>query len=157
MRHDRLDKLEDVFEFSRNKKCILQLKQFLVGKKLLKLQISQGEQFLRFITEDGGSLLLIAEGDCCSESWFADVCGIDSLIGSVITDVQIKNLPDPIDARTRQASDSAYGIFLITETGMCDIVFRNSSNGYYCGWCSVTAESACFGLKFRDITEDFSA
>jgi hypothetical protein len=124
----------------------------LVGKTVSSLFVSENEQELRFETDDG-DVGVWAEGDCCSESWFADITGFDALIGSKVVSVEIVDMPDIEDDRSRQEFDQAYGYKITTEKGICDIVFRNSSNGYYGGW-AVPSEAEGATVK---ITDDWSA
>lgn len=97
-----------------------------------------------------------AEADCCSESWFADITGFDAMIGSPIQSVEDIELETVDDGRTRQEHDSFYGIKITTQKGVCDIVYRNSSNGYYSGWRTLM-EEAPDTSNFKEITEDWSA
>lgn len=97
--------------------------------------------------------------DCCSETWLADVVGLDALLGSEIVEVVAIDLPeghltDP--SRTRQDEDRVMGWEFRTAKGVCTIAVRNSSNGYYGGsvedgqWCSDPPTDA------TKITEDYS-
>jgi hypothetical protein len=71
--------------------------------------------------------------DCCSETWFADIIGVDNLLCEDTIGIEILDLPDPKDDRTRQDYDLAYGFVLKTKKGNCEFIYRNSSNGYYGG------------------------
>lgn len=105
----------------------------LRGKRILGVFV--GDMDICFRCEDGDQLYLV-EGDCCSESWFADLWDIQNLIGYTVD--SIREMPqsryDLDDDRCRQSYDSVYGIELYTEKGMATIIYRNSSNGYYGGW-----------------------
>jgi len=107
----------------------------LIGRKINHLFVSSGENFLKLDT-DKGEMIVEAEGDCCSESWFADIINASLIFGKEITSVEEEDLPQPSDNRGRQESDAAYGIVIKTTGGQCNIVFRNSSNGYYGGWAN---------------------
>ena len=91
------------------------------------------------IETDNGAVILDAFGDCCSESWFADLLGVDTLLGQRIAKVEEIELPDynVDDGRSRQESDQVYGYRFATMRGYADLIFRNSSNGYYGGWLGV--------------------
>jgi hypothetical protein len=107
----------------------------LIGKKIIELLVSEGESELVFVTNEG-TIWYHVEGDCCSNSWFADVTGVSALLGAVVAaaeDVPLDSY-DVNDGRGRDESDCAYGYKLTTDKGYVDIVFRNSSNGYYGGW-----------------------
>src|SRR5689334_11489147 len=107
----------------------------IIGKKIVGLQVSDGERCLSFVATDG-RVTYHAVGDCCSESWFADIIGVQALIGGTVISVDEVDLPqpDPSDGRSRQESDSLYGYKITTDKGFVDIAFRCSSNGYYGGW-----------------------
>ena len=106
----------------------------LVGRTISALFISADQSILWFDT-DAGPIVYEAEGDCCSESWFADIIGADWLKGTRVISTETLGLPDynVKDGRGRQEEDEAYGYSLTTERGVATIVFRNSSNGYYGG------------------------
>lgn len=98
------------------------------------------------------------EADCCSETWFADVLNPEALSYAYIIGVEILDLPNPEDSRTRQESDSAYGFTLKTNKGVCTIIYRNSSNGYYCGDIrAVSYVEAPLPAELTHITTDWSA
>ena len=105
-----------------------------------------------------------AIGDCCSESWFADVIGLDALLAGPVLIVRTIEMPDynVSDGRGRQQEDQAYGVELVTTGGVCTIVYRNSSNGYYGGKCEFVDEhtiQASRVLTFEDwrrLTEDYN-
>lgn len=105
----------------------------LVGRTLQGFDVSVGEQFLRVRTAEG-DLFYEVDGDCCSESWFAEIIGGMGILGQQVVDVREVDLPGPQDEHTRQEVDAAYGFEIRTWGGMATVVFRNSSNGYYGGW-----------------------
>lgn len=131
----------------------------LIGKRVTALFVSQGEEDLKFVTDDG-DVKISTEGDCCSETWFADITGVDRLLNCTVQQVQDLE-PDGYnveDGRGRQEYDQAYGVRISTDRGDCDIVFRNSSNGYYGGclaefWNYPGREER----KWREITDDWQA
>lgn len=106
----------------------------LIGKKITGLRINEDQSLLVFDT-DQGPVGYVAEGDCCSESWFADITGVSALLGGTVQMVSEVDLDDynVNDGRTRQEYDEVYGYKLTTDKGYADIVFRNSSNGFYGG------------------------
>lgn len=144
----------------------------LVGKRIHRILIEDGEQRIRFET-DGGPVTYITEGDCCSETWFADILNPQALLGAQVRSVEILEtvyLPD--DERSRQDMDRAYGIKLTTDKGTVTLVYRNSSNGYYGGtiylegtqpsWVgerrpALPPEIGLHSEIWREITEDWSA
>lgn len=107
----------------------------LIGHRVTELRISQGEGALAFLLDNGQTVVWHTEGDCCSESWWADGFSLNALQGPV-REVTELELPAPDDSRTRQESDVAYGFQIVTDRGKAQLVFRNSSNGYYGGWAT---------------------
>lgn len=135
----------------------------LVGARVLALYVTEGEDMLALVTDrhgdNGGPVLLLdTEGDCCSTSWWADAIGVKQLVNHRVTAVEDIDLADydTEDGRGRQDEDVAYGVRIRTEGGACDLIFRNSSNGYYGGWCEPrwTSHVPASG---KPITEDWRA
>ena len=106
----------------------------LIGKKITGLRINEDQSVLVFDT-DQGAVGYKALGDCCSESWFADITGVSALLGGTVQTADEVSMEgyNVEDGRGRQESDEAYGYKLTTDKGYADVVFRNSSNGYYGG------------------------
>lgn len=107
----------------------------LIGKKITGLRINEDQSVLAFDT-DQGVIVYEARGDCCSETWFADITGVGQLIGGTVQTADRVSMDgyNVEDGRARQEYDEAYGYKLTTDKGYVDLVFRNSSNGYYGGW-----------------------
>lgn len=119
----------------------------LIGKTVLRLFIGPDENTLAL--DVGGTFMAIdTEGDRCSETWFADIVGMDELRGYPIIAAERIDVPERFpqtNDRSRQEEDEHYAIRLTTASGTCDIIYRNSSNGYYCGW-SYVAENTLAAL-----------
>lgn len=127
----------------------------LLGKKILKIFVSDNQEILSFDT-DKGLVSYKATGDCCSESWFADITGVDALLGATPSEIKYLELGEDIDdGRSRQDVDQIYGFKITTEKGYADIIFRNSSNGYYGGGLTNYYESLPEGMV--EITDDWQA
>ena len=128
----------------------------LIGKKINRLSISEGEKILAFDT-DQGVVAFETDADCCSETWFADLVGVHALIGGTVSKTEEIELSDynVNDGRGRQEEDCAYGFKVVTDKGVCDIIFRNSSNGYYGG--SIVQYDVSIPDKMTDITQDWQA
>ena len=137
----------------------------LRGRKVKALWLGEGESCLGFeLEKDAASgaqscAVWETEGDCCSESWFSDIVNPQALFGAVVLTVECIEMEEigysVEDGRCRQEVDAAYGYKITTSKGWCDIVFRNSSNGYYGGWAS---ESVCEGAAFagwRRVEDDW--
>jgi hypothetical protein len=126
----------------------------LVGKKIDAIWVMPGEQYLR-IDASGESFVYETEGDCCSETWFAEIIGVDALIGATVTATEDLEVPVKEDGHTRQDSDEFYGQSIATDRGRAQIVYRNSSNGYYGGSASLTSTTP--PGDWRQITDDWTA
>ena len=108
--------------------------QGLVGNTFEDLMVSKDQTSIRIYIKDGWFKTISTEGDCCSESWWADILGVQSAKGGKILEIKELEVETPNDDRTRQEYDQAYGYELVTDKGVVTLVFRNSSNGYYGGW-----------------------
>lgn len=140
----------------------------LIGKLILRVAISDDQREIGFNTETGW-IRYEALADCCSESWFADIIGIDALIGNIVTftrplamiemeqNARLQQVMDPCDGRTRQEVDEVYAYAIETPMGVTTLAFRNSSNGYYGGELSEAEFSPDIFEPARYITEDWSA
>lgn len=122
----------------------------LIGRTIVALRVTQDQSVLAIDT-DAGPLYYGVEGDCCSESWWADAVGLRVLIDSPVTQVAEIPLPNPSDARGRQEVDAAYGYALTTKRGVATLVFRNSSNGYYGGWLDSPKDYEPLGYTWTSI------
>ena len=106
----------------------------LIGKWVKGILLDADEQHYLGFETDQGEIWFYAEGDCCSESWFADIINPGGVIGHQITDARMMgelNLGD--SSRSRQECDWWYGVSIESQGGACLVAFRNSSNGYYGG------------------------
>ena len=127
----------------------------LQGRTIHKIWLDRGNARLVFRTDDG-VLVYDTWGDCCSHSWFNDLIGVDALIGGTVASVEHVDLPMP-------ASDDAYdvlrdyGIKITTDKGVAQVVYRNSSNGYYGGECERYVGSFTLSDDAKQITEDWTA
>lgn len=114
----------------------------LIGKKVREIYVdSEFQTYLKFVT-DQGDLHYYADGDCCSESYFAEILGVNNLLQQKYAVLSVEKIQLGESEGTRQESDSIYGIKInFSEPGKyygpsCAlIIFRNSSNGYYGGSC----------------------
>lgn len=129
----------------------------LIGKKISGIAVNDDQSILVFNT-DAGDVAYEGYGDCCSETWFADIVGIQSLIGATVASVEDIELdPSPAqDSRCRQEEDAFYGMKLVTDKGHADIIYRNSSNGYYGGSADLMSKIPD-SSSFVKITDDWQA
>lgn len=131
----------------------------LIGFRVVGLSVSEGEDTL-CIHGEAQHALIVTDADCCSQTWFADITGVENLIGHTIQSFEWIEMPESYnvdDGRGRQKTDEAYGIKITTEAGYCDIVYRNSSNGYYGGSASIAWRDGTATDGMKPITEDWSA
>ncbi len=142
--------------------------QELVGKLIYEIWINGTQDVLVFKTPDG-SFIYDAEGDCCSESWFADIEGVAFLLNSLIRSVEEipKNNFSKYDfnagRKGTQEDERVYGYAIKTSQGDASIIFRNSSNGWYGGWCDYAGNIKLHPEEMElrgpliQITKDWSA
>lgn len=108
----------------------------LIGKTIQRISVEPGEHEMAFGICQGQAVRVYLVGDCCSETWFAEVLGVDALLGHTVRDVEMVDMPNDNredDGNGRQESDAIYGLRISTEAGDATVIFRNSSNGYYGG------------------------
>lgn len=130
--------------------------EWLAGKTIEQVWLKDDEESLGFSCSDGTWVQWDVSGDCCSNSWFADIVGTQTLFGGTVREVQTVMMDEigynVADGRERD-HDEAYGYKIITDLGWCDVVFRNSSNGYYGGWMS---SSRCSPPTPDDLAESWA-
>ena len=100
--------------------------QELVGQTLTEIRISTDGVYIEFVAPEK-VFPYYTEGDCCSRSWIQDI-----FQPWVLSERPIDSVVE-----TRMACGSKYNKFyslkLKTIKGVCEIVYRNNSNGYYGG------------------------
>jgi len=128
----------------------------LIGHKIIKMFIDKDSQEYLVFQCKQRNFVYYVDGECCSESWFADVVSINALLGHTVNSVDEVDMGEINDDRGRQECDEAYGYKLKTTGGYADIVFRNSSNGYYGGSLRLVGDIGEH-IKLMELTEDYSA
>jgi len=131
----------------------------MLGVTVSKIEIAEGEEYLRFHT-DAGIFTWQTEGECCSETWFAEIHGPETILGAPIVRAEVIKVESvEEDGRTRQDEDKFYGFELKTSKGICRVIYRNSSNGYYYGDAFLLSADTCNSraAKFKPITKDWTA
>jgi len=124
----------------------------LVGKKILG--IFPDSSSIVFATSDGG-LSYTVEGDCCSHSWFESIQGVEALMHGTVSRVEPLALGGDEDAGDSYSVVKVYGIRIVTDKGYATIEYRNSSNGYYGGWCRF--DGTCAIPEAGSIQDDWSS
>ena len=74
----------------------------LIGKTITALRVNEDQSILAFGHHDGTYTAYETCGDCCSETWFADITGVPALLGAIVIGVECMCLPGVEDGRTRQ-------------------------------------------------------
>lgn len=101
----------------------------LVGHAVSGVFATAEGRFLRFDCEDGPHYFE-AVGDCCSQSWVAEVLGSVAGQGNVESVEEI-DLP----ALDPESEHKIYSFYIKARSyGGCTVIFRNDSNGYYGGY-----------------------
>jgi len=108
---------------------------FLRGKTVFEVDHCQDHQIIISFHSTLDVLILDAQADCCSESWFETLSEefdviVDREIATIITEGDI-DLP----ASNRQKCDeNKIVVITFSDESTFQFVLRNSSNGYYSGW-----------------------
>ena len=131
----------------------------LLNKTVTQLAVADKEHLLRLKLSEGENVYLEALPCCCSETWWADILGVEYLIGHTIQAIEEILLPNPHDDRGRQEFDRQYGVLIRTELGIVTLIYRNSSNGYYGGSFQITTKlfQEQQDIEWKLIEEDWSA
>lgn len=103
----------------------------LIGKTVAAVFVAKDKGAIRFDLGDE-TIIVRADGDCCSHSWIENVQGVEQLIGSPVVSVEDIDMPDLGNGDSECIT--YYGCKITTRKGFCVIDFRNESNGYYGGW-----------------------
>lgn len=144
-----------MYDLERNVKAL----ESFVGSTPTALWVSPDEHELHVVCGDS-ALRIPTYGDCCSECWWADAIGVKQLLDYEVRAAEEIDMPQPanVNDRTRQEEDVVYGFRVRTERGVCDLIFRNSSNGYYGGEASYHWEEEYEVPEgYRQIISDWSA
>ena len=96
-----------------------------------------------------------AWGDCCSETWFADITGVGALIGGTVRADEVSM--DGYNVEDSRTGRNATNLRLQTDhrQGLRRHCFRNSSNGYYGGSIELLKRELPEGMIA--ITDDWQA
>lgn len=129
----------------------------LTGQTIGSLRIDTFDESYLYLHTLNDVLVWMTNADCCSETWFSDITGVANLLGHVILAATMFDPPEVDDGRCRQESDYFYGVRITTDAGDCEIVYRNSSNGYYGGSIALSTASPRAFDKTLPITTDWHA
>ena len=135
------------------------LKRF-EGRVVSGLFVSDCNHYMKIEIENTDSVIFVTAGDCCSESWFADVIDADEFIGGTLGENPLEaaeGFGDPNDGRCRQDEDAIYGFNLVSDKGLCKVAFRCSSNGYYGGTIELYEKDDLKGTNWIQIKNEWPA
>lgn len=105
----------------------------LIGKTIMKVEVTDVDDSIRFTCSDGSVITAYCYGDCCSSTWIENVENPEVLIGSpVLTAEDVGSMKEDEEVHGFEYI-AFYGFQISTLKGRCDIDYRNSSNGYYGG------------------------
>lgn len=143
----------------------------LVGKKIVKLEVDMHmQEYLRFTTDTGEAICYTIKPDCCNDSWFNDVMGVEALLGHRVTSCDVVDWKgddgykyDPYHDYEDDYDEAEYfdtlKITLTTTRGRVDFMFRNSyeeRSRHYTGRVT-ECDAIPRGTVLESITEDYSA
>jgi hypothetical protein len=129
----------------------------LAGLTVTKIKMAADSSYIEFWT-DKGMAAFDAYGDCCSESWINHISGLQALLNQKINSVERAEMGGQIERNSPgwsgdrgQEVEQIYSVKFLTGHGVCELEFRNASNGYYGGdLLPAHRLQDCF-----EITEDF--
>ena len=110
------------------KKLKMETSNPLIGKTVLKIEVNEEKDVIRFYCEDV-VVLGHCEADCCSNTWIEHVEYPALGYPAKVLNVEDLDLPGSSD----DGELKVYGIKISTDKGDLIIDFRNESNGYYGG------------------------
>lgn len=127
----------------------------LLYKTILKLEIDEAGEYLRFTTNEKQVYVYYSEGECCSSSWFQYITGVMYLFNTQILDIKEIEINNNV-IETKKGCIQLYKIEIDTTKGYVDFEYRNESNGYYGGFITqCDPETLNQNLKFVSITTDY--
>lgn len=99
------------------------IKEYKISRVICKIN------YVRILFEDTeDTMLLIAEGDCCSQNWFEEFDDVEILKGQNINRIE----EDPfVETDKEQDECDETRIMYINNF---KFKFRHTCNGYYSGW-----------------------
>lgn len=116
----------------------------LVGKQIKSYSLKNEGELLEIVAKDEngkvGEIHYKTWGECCSISWFESIDG-DLFAGKVIKVEEVEEVEEVdmdsanLKPHPNQEEDELYGYKIFMKKHIVDIVYRNSSNGYYGGEC----------------------
>ena len=136
------------------------MKNVLIGKTLLGMQLAEDDQAIRFLIANGPEIVAQCDGDCCSHTWVEHIELPALGFPALITAVDNLDLPGSEENHPDHDCLAVYGLKISTDKGEIIIDYRNSSNGYYGGnisWPDERHYGGVYGqnnsnFKWKEIT-----
>lgn len=104
----------------------------MLNKKIASVVLEKSKDILTFNFDDNTLQAFTVEGDCCSSSWVEHLDMPNDVEGATLLSIE--------ELGTEEVKDPEHECLLVyqvhfnTDRGTIALEFRNSSNGYYCGW-----------------------
>lgn len=121
------------------------MKNPLIGKKLLKVFVSENKEIIKFDLENHESITAQTDAECCSTTWIENVESPAHALNAIVTNVEDIEMPELPYDESQYDYLAFYGCKITTDKGSFVIDFRNSSNGYYGGCLSWPGEYGHYG------------
>lgn len=96
------------------------------------VSVEPSEDLIVLRLEDGRTVRLGLDGDCCSKSFFESPKEFEELVGETITSFEERET-----GHSTGAEEKYYCLWVTTDKGQHTFDWRNESNGYYGGSLSV--------------------
>ena len=106
----------------------------LMGKTLVEIECSVGDEQAKFITKDGEKYHLTYYADCCANCTIEDVCGDvrDLLNEPILLAEEVTSNENPEGVEPEYQDSFTWTFYkLATNKGFCTIRWYGKSNGYY--------------------------
>ena len=109
------------------------MNNILIGKTISAIYLSADKHAIRFDVE-GGPIVALTDGDCCSVTWIENVEAPEAAVGSPVLEANDIDMPQDVRPEDKDREVVAYyGFRIVTTKGTCTLDYRNESNGYYGG------------------------
>jgi len=104
-------------------------------------------------------IVLYAEADCCSESWFEILnnLSLQTIVGKeiiAINDIDDRQIDLPESGR--QEYDKNTAIRITFSDSHYEFALRNSSNGYYNGWLDISIDPLTLPIHWNVNDPDYT-
>ena len=113
----------------------------LLNEEIIAIYTNDERTLLCFIDIHGETWAYTTRSECCSETWFEEIINPENMVWEHIIGIEIKSMVEKEslspedDDNPRRGYIKEYGYTFKTQKGYTDIIYRNSSNGYYGGEC----------------------